>query len=368
MKQVQKIGAGQIMAVFICSRIVAALTYSFDISGNSTSNAEWFAALLLIPILLIMAIPAFCLYRQTGLSAVNSAYAISKPVGVITSILFALFFLAGTITSVSRFNIFLTSSMETEHASFFYPVIILIPACYAAIKGIEALSRASCLIAISGLLSIFIIIAAVLNRFDFTHILSPLYYGADKLVDPIIRFISNTTEIVSLLILFPRITGNTKKAYVGFSVISGILISVILFTTIAVFGTFASYQNFPFYSVAGIAEIGELKQLSALHAATWMLGLFVKCSLFLYLTYTCLEDIIPEKYRKTTILLCSTVIFILTSLMSSDFLMSIKAFSAHVWIYTIAFFSIVIPLLLIIGNAIKEKSLRNRRSKAPTIS
>ena len=359
MKNIQKIGSGQLMIMLISSRVAVALTYSFDVLKQDMGNVSWVDALIFIPVILILAIPAFYMFKSTNMSILDSAYAVSKPLGTGVGIILALFCLSTTIVYVSRFNIFMTTTMQTEQSVIFYPALMIIPACYAAIKGIEALARTSGIISIIGIFSLLVILIVVFRKFDMANILSPTYYDLSSFWDMMTVLISNTVEIIILLIMFPKINGNIKKSYVGFSIISSFLMFIIFFTTVATLGSFASHQKFPFYSVANIAEIGELKQLSALHASTWILGLFIKCSLFLYLFYNVLSSIIPEKFRKLSIALASLVIFITSSLLSSEYTSSRMLFIGNASFYLIIFLSVILPMVItILYNIKKKKSMR----------
>lgn len=155
----KEIGAGQLLGLMLLSRLSVALTFPFDFAG-SLNNQEWLVSLLFFPFLLLLLLPSYFLYKKTGLSTLQSAYKTSPIIGGGTAVLLCFFFLLSTAVNLSRFNIFMTSTTGTDQSPLFFPLLLIIPAFYAAYKGLEAISRTALIALVIGFISVAVIILA----------------------------------------------------------------------------------------------------------------------------------------------------------------------------------------------------------------
>ncbi len=365
MKEQPKVGAGQLFLLLFLSRVVLTLTYSIGSGGHSVNNADWLAALFLPAFLILLAIPVFVFLRYSANQDVcHYAYQLGRGWGHTVSVLYAIFFFLLTYSPVARFSFFVTSVMQPEKGEWFFPILILIPVCFAAIKGIQAILRTGAILAVVSILSIFVIVVALLTRFDMLNIYTPLYYGWKEVGRSTVLMISNSLELGMILMLAPLVRGNIKKAYLGYALGAPACLFVVLFTVVAVLGPYANLQLFPFYAVAGIAKIGELTNLSAAEASVWIMGVFIKSSTYLYLCHTCLARIIPSKYRSLSLLLLSIAAIAAAASSSGNVKNAWLNFSVEGTLIIGGLFLMVIPLTLVVAGKMKRRK-QNEKSRLP---
>lgn len=351
-----KISSGQFLALLLCSRITVTLTYSLNNSEHTSSGSDFVNAIILIPIMLLLGIPAYILIKQNkNKSLIDRAYDISSSFGNLLSVLYSLYFLFIPIASISRFNIFITSTIQTDKSMFYYAVLIMLPVCFATIKGIEPIARAGTIGVVLGGLILLTITIILIPRFNILNITAPALEEKSNMFSMLKILTSNCNETVALLILFPMVKGNTTKTYIKFSFISGIIITILLFTIAATLGAYAKLQSFPYYTAYGVAELGSLKRLDAIHSAVWLIGVFIKSATFTYTSCLCLERIIPHKFRTLTIVIVGIIITVLASIISGNY-------GNFDWLYgsvnllrSLLVFSLAIPLFVIIASNIKRK-------------
>lgn len=356
MIQTPKIGAGQLFLFLFLSRIILTLTYGMNSGSHTLDNADWLAALLLPAVLLILGIPAFALLKVSkGTTVCDYAYTVSRPVGTVIAVLYALFFLALSFSPVARFSFFVTSAMQMEQPIWFFPVLILLPVCYAAVKGLRAIMRAGTLLAVFCIGSMGAILLVLIPRFDMLNVISPLYHGWGQVGRSLLIHTGHSLEIGVLLMLAPYVRGSLKGTYVGYALATPAFLGLVFFGVVAVLGSYGTFQMFPFYAAAGVAKIGELSNLSALEASVWIIGVFLKSAMNLYLCFQCLSRIIPRMYR-TPAMLALTVLGIIAAVYSSGTLASSQSnFSLPAMLGFQAFFLIVLPLALVLMGAVKRR-------------
>lgn len=356
MKTLPKIGAGQLFMFLLLSRVMLTLTYSINSGDHTIDNADWFAALLMPPFLIVLALPTFGLLKFSKNTTIcDYAYTLSKPIGIIVSVLYAIVFLTLSFTAVSRFSFFVTSTMQPEKGSYFFPILIMVFVCFAAIKGVQAIMRTSAVLTVVSLISILLIIVALIPRFDALNIVTPLYDGWQKVGSSVALLLSNSLELIAILMLAPNVKGSLVKAYGGYVILAPLCLFLVFYTTMAVLGPYGRLQLFPFFSTAGIAKIGELSNLSALEASVWILGVFIKSSLYLFLCFQCLSKIIPNKFRNLSIWVLGILVVVAAVISSDNVAIAQTSFSIYGMLATNCLFVVVLPLLLLGVGMIKRR-------------
>ncbi len=352
----QRIGAGQFFLMIFLSRVVLTLTYSINSGGHTISNADWFAALFMPLILLIMGVPAFVfLHHSPRGDLCDFAFTLGTGVGKAVSLLYGLLFLLLTFTPVARFSFFVTSTTQTEKGEWFFPLLIMAAVSFGAAKGVQAIARTGAVLAVIGIAAIAAIVLALIPRMDMLNIYNPLAGGIREVGSSVLLLIANSLELSMLYMLAPHIRGSVKKAYLGYCVTAPLMLFLVLFTVMAVLGPYATLQLFPFYSVAGIAKIGELTNLSALEASVWIVGVFAKCALYLYFSYRCLSKVVSLPHRWMWFVLLGSLSAIAAAMSSDNVKKAQLNFSVVGSLWINAIFLIVLPLILTVAGAIKRR-------------
>ncbi len=355
MSYTSKIGSGQLFLFVVLSRVIITLAYGINAGGHTISNGAWFACLLLPITLLVLGIPTLVFIRKAkGVSICDYAFTVGKKTGYTVSILYAILFFALSFSSVGRFSYFVTSTMQTNQSIWFFPILLMGAACFGAIKGLRAVFRAGAVLSIFCIAAILAIVIALFPRFEFLNILSPFYDGFGKVGYSVTMLTFSSMEMGAFLMLAPLVNGKLTKTYIWYAVVSALFLFVVFFTVMAVLGEYATLQMFPFYGVAGVAQIGELSNLSALEAAVWMIGVFLKSAVYLHLCYDCLAFLIPKEYRSIAIVVLA-VLGIFAAVYTSDSLVSSKtSYALPIVIGFNVVFSVILPVILLIIGKIKR--------------
>ncbi len=356
MTKIPKIGAWQLFFLILLSRIVLTLTYSISSGGHTVTNADWLAALFMPVVLLLIAIPTGAFLKVSKRQDIcGFAHMIHPAVGYTVSVLYGALFLVLAYTPIARFSFFVLSAMQPEQGNWFFPVLIFLPVCFAAVKGVQAIVRTGAVFAVVSIVAVGFIIVALVPRFDSLNIYSPLYDGWHEVGRSLMLMLSNSLELSMILMLAPMVKGNIKRTYLFYAFLAPVVLFGVLFTVVAVLGEYANLQLFPFYSVAGIARVGELTNLSALEASVWIVGVYVKSAMYLYLCGQCFSCLIPARYR--TLSLCGfTVIGIVAAALSSETVKKAQLnFSVSGTLVIIGVFLLAIPLLLVLIGKVKKK-------------
>ncbi len=361
MKHGGKISAGQLFLLAFIARVIITLAYGINAGGHTISNADWLACLALPIPLLLLGIPTFLLLRQSkGTSLCDYCYTLGKPLGRVMCSLYALLFFTLSFSSVGRFSFFVTSTLQTHRGVWFFPILMMGAVCFGAVKGLNGLLRAGSVLTVICVAAIVTIILSLIPRFDMLNILSPFYNGQGDFWQSLLLLTFSSMEMGLFLLLTPRVRGSVVKCYVGYALAAPVFLFLVFFTIIAVLGEYAQTQMFPFYGVSGMAGIGELTNLSALEASVWMIGVFLKSAVYLYLCYCCLSRMIPHRYRTLTLVLLAVLGVFCSVYSSENVTMAGESYGLPVIMGFNLLFVVVLPLIVWGIGLVKRRKSRER--------
>ncbi len=121
-------------------------------------------------------------------------------------------------------------------------------------------------------------------------------------------------------------------------------------------GDFVKTQLFPVYTASGIGKFGSFQHLDSLYLGIWTSGIFIKLSLFLMLAGEGVKKIFGEKARKISVLIFSAVLVTLT-FFTENYNISTAMFSTEFLLWSLGLIVVLIPLILIIGKAIRRRKI-----------
>ena len=107
-----------------------------------------------------------------------------------------------------------------------------------------------------------LILGSLLPEFELVRVAWPLVDGPEPVIPGTIRVLASNAEILLFILLVPRISRGTGKAYIWWAVLSLAVCMALTIFLIAALGGFAATRLFPLQTAAAVArgEAGELVQ------------------------------------------------------------------------------------------------------------
>ncbi len=297
-----KISISQLFFMLFVSRLVLSLTYLVGSNERVMGSDYLFVVVFQLVTNLLLAIPAFLMMKQyPGQNVIEASQTAWGKGGMAMAVVYGLFFLLECIHSVGDFGFFASTTMTSNLSSFWFSVLVLVAAAYAATLGLEALARTSVILAVIIFLSVLYVILSVTPAVDPLSMRPFFEAKASQFAKGIFQSISQNPELVFLLMLVPFAKGKAKKGFVVWNIIT--VVSILSIDTIGrlALGNVYYTTTFPFYTTATVTATGMAQRSDALTAAIWAGGAFVKVALMLCLLALALERIFHGKYRKTII-------------------------------------------------------------------
>ncbi len=356
MNSQKTVGAGQLLLFLTFARVTVSLTHHLNTARHVIGQADWLAALLLPAVLAVLALPTAWLLRVgEGRTVCRAARLLGKGWGAVYAGAYALLFFVMAFAAVGRFSFFVTSTMQPDQSPWFFPALLLLPVCYAALKGLQAIMRAGAVLAVMGLVLVVFVLATLVPRMDLLNVYSPLYNGWGGLARSVAMVTANSGVGAVLLMVAPRVRGRWQRAYAGYALAAGVAVFGVAFTTLAVLGGFSGIQLFPFFTAAGVANVGELNNLSALYAAAWIWGVFVQAALYLELCWQCLSAFIPDRLRTAALVVLAALAAVCAGLITGSLPAARQSFQPVGLLVMHGVYMVVLPLVLAAGLQFKKR-------------
>lgn len=360
MQQNQKITVTQATLLVICLRI----TFMFFIIATATPPANqdvWIALLFSVVYVFILFSPFLYLNRQfPRLSLPDYTKLI---LGNFLSKIFILpyvgFTLFLTVINLVNLTLFIGSGLLPETPNYLLLMFLIIPAVFAAYKGIVTIARTGQIIFPVVLAIMFLTAALGINLLDYKALL-PIFRDSTllQLNNGAFFFATCFHDAILLFFLAPNLQGKTvTKPFVlslFFSTLIFMLVSITPLMTLGV--EQARHANFPFYEFLRQIKLGDfIERIEALPVSAWIMTELFKFSVYIYYSAVCLNEVIRTKSPNKFFIPFSLLVFFICinpKMYSVDTINTLLSFKVFPKISL--FFIFVFPLILVLIYKLKK--------------
>ncbi|WP_432663856.1 endospore germination permease [Wukongibacter baidiensis] len=344
--------------------IFIAGTNAIMLTATSAKKDIWIAIIIAILLSMVM---AFVFGRLHYLFPNKDWLEISEIcfgrfLGKIINIVIVLFLFESTAQILRNTTQFTVEVSYFKTPRVIVDIVIIIICIWIVKAGIEVMGRWSEFFILPFTIAPLIVMILLINRMNINNILpilenglSPVIHGAFEAV------MFPFTQSIAFLMLIPSFS-EKKSAFkvftVGFLIGGGLLLLLVL-PTILILGINESSELFyPTYAAVSRLEIADfIQRLEIIVGALFMLGAFIKVSIFLIATCKGVSKILKFiDYR----FIVTPIGLLIVNLVYFEFdnIMEYFIFGTGVWYYYVIPFQLGIPIILWITAEIKVRSQR----------
>ena len=237
---------------------------------------------------------------------------LGKAAGKIVSLFLVLFYIHNTGLVVREYSDFITGNVMRETPVLIFSFTIMFVSALAARGGIEVIAR-SAVICTTLFMVTSVSLLLLLKDIDVTYMLPILENG----FLPVIKgsFVQHGwfSEFFMLSFIFPFIINQKKGLRSGMkaSLYVMLIILYIHFFVLTLLGDSSLNEIYPVYSIVrAISVMGFFENFEVVVTASWVLGNFVKLSVFLYVASLGLAQLLRlSDYRMVVFPLSLLIIF-----------------------------------------------------------
>lgn len=355
----------QLIQLIFISGIIIFLTDLPVLTSPPANQDLWLSELLSFPILLLLSAPVYLLLKRfQNQTIIQYSQTIIGKAGKLIGVLYVWFFIHLTAIALVQFSIYFSTAVFPETPLVFLIICLVLFCAYAVRKGIEVIGRLSEIIApiiIIGFITMTVLLIKDMNLEVFTPVMEkgffPVLHGGFTIS-------ARTVEILGIAMLLPYLNDHKKVKRVFILGLSLIVIFFLIITisTLAVFGVEeAKNLTFPFCSVCKIISVGDfLERIESIFKGIWLLGVFIKISLYYYLAVLGMSQLFNLKDYKPLVLPAGTVIVPLSILIAPSIVEFREFTSYKIFSWYALFFILFIPSILLIIAVIRKKGERQK--------
>ena len=165
----------------------------------------------------------------------------------------------------------------------------------------------------------------------------------------------HTTEIIPFMFLISYAKGNLKKGTIWFAVCTGVMFIIITFFIITALGNYREAVLFPFYTVSAMAESTLSERFNAAYITLWVFMGAVKLCVYLFVSAKCIRELKQFKNDTIPLVISGTIIAVISLFTTQQIFYVNIMYSVIITGLPIIILAIIYPLILIVGQKMRER-------------
>ncbi len=313
----QKVSSPQFLSLLFLSMVASVFMYISSPEVTVASMDSLLRPAVFAVLSIFAMIPVF-LIRKKGYLPFNCKSGEKRGFYVGLSVFYTVIFFVDALITLGKFDLFTSSELFPGADMTFFIVGVALVCGFVAVWGIGALSRASTVFAFLVTVSTAFACVALLKEVDLLNLNPPFEKGAADFLNNGFTFAVQATELGAVLIFLPDISGNLKKNFILWSVLSALFFALFFFFIMTTLGVFADTKLFPVYVAFSLAEFGLFERMDALEIGIWILCIVSKLTFYLIAIVKCLNFTFPKVKKIRISLGCGVILAVIIAFISQN--------------------------------------------------
>ncbi len=360
-----KISSRQATLLMAITIMATAILFLPSISTQQALQDAWISVIIATVNGIIISLIVVTLMKRFPKQTIiqYSEEIMGKFIGKIIGLGYIWFFLSTNAIIVREFGDFLVTAFMPNTPLIVFNSMLIILAILAVRSGLEPLGRLNEWIFILNSFILIFLIVMVLDEINLGN-LQPVLEGG---ITPALKGAYTPTswfgEIITLSMIFPFLTQPQKGYRIAFGahIIVGTFLFLGAIQTIGIFGPeLMSRFKFPIIQTARLVSIGDFfERIEALVMVIWVGGVFVKVSVFHYVTVMAAAQWFNLKDYRVLVIPLGILNVILSIHLFEGVADLLEFLSITFAVYALSTFEVGIPLLLLLTALIRGKGGKN---------
>ena len=327
---------GQIYTLLFISRISLSVIYSVFVSGMENIWDLFMPLLICIPISILLLLPVNFGKKSVCIQAVEKF----GKMGYVIPALYGIYFIGSGLYAIKALEYFLNMILPDGINARLVMTGLVIAGIYAAVKGIEALSRMAAVILGFILISSAIMFIYLIQGFAVENIMPVEYVTFGAVTDGVVFVISRMNTSAALNVLLPSAKGRFWKSAVIYSALTFLFMCFML---ILLKGAVGDYLNARELSVYQATEgAGSLQRLNPFFIFVTMCSLFCNVSVMLFAVSESVKVIFKSSHGKIIAVISGIFLIVLVLAVPENKVL----FDKYIWCILTVTFTFLIPLII----------------------
>ncbi len=347
----------QLFMMMFLSRVFITLLY-MPTSTKSLNGGDSILQILIGTIILVIVAYPIDKYlngdtKESFLKEKSRIFQIVECVVIIAAMLFF------TLISLTRFNIFATTVIFPASDLRFFLLIIALCSLYCVVMGLDVLGRTAEIFFGFIVFSISFVLISTVGRIEFINFTPALYDGIKEPLKQGLFSVSQTIELFFPVFLKDKIKGGTKNFIYPWLLTTMAFLLIMVGWQSGVLGDYGKTQLFPLFSLTSLSTLGFVERLDAFITSSWLVCIFIRVAIFIYISKDCLVTVFPKVKNKDASLIIAASVGLIILLMKENY--SSRLLLEKIY-YPFAFFVIlviILPIIKLMRNKHEENNINN---------
>lgn len=289
MENTQKIGWGQLLLLLFMCRVFTLMTFVPISAAGGGLSLQMTAAAVSAVIQAVILIPVVMLKKSVTRAALEK----NKAAGIITAVLYLLFFLFCAAGSLMHFQKFLRARFFPTSGSSLWIAMLLIVCVYCGCLGIEALGRSGVLLFWLFLAALIIMCISSAGDFDAANISFDNNFSGG-LFSAVMSDLARNGEICAAAFLAGHVREKLRCGVYGLIASKLVIVELSALLIAAVLGDFAVLTDYPFLSIGTFGGTRFIQRGDALYLIVWTVTAVINIALFLRISGGLIAEAFPK--------------------------------------------------------------------------
>lgn len=280
-----------------------------------------------------------------------------KFAGTLLALSYSLYFMVICYTVLREFTDFMASTVMTETPILVFSIVFVLLGAYAIANGIEVIARVNVLVLFISFLVLATSTVLFLGEMNFENILPLWDVSLSNQILGAMTPLGWLSESAMILYLIPYLKKpETIRRHTMWAVlIVGISLAWTVLGTIMIFGSeLVSYLTYPAFNSFRIIRLGRfLERIDIFFVIIWVATVFMKFTIFFFLTVVSLRDTMQLKTEKSIILPLG-ILVIYFSIASWENTADISRSINFALIPFLLFQNVIVTFVLFLGSYFKK--------------
>ncbi len=285
----EKVSANQFFLLLYLSLLNTVFMYLSSQHIKIAQTDTLLRPVVFVALCFVVSIPTFLVLRRHIELKNNRQFIEDGPILKAVALIYAVVYFVSILKTVARFDLFVSIELFPNSDMTIFIVAIVVVCALLSMLGIGALGRAATVFVALVVVSTVVVMWSLIDEINFLNFTPVFENGLLEFSKESLLFVCQATEIGAIIMLLPEISGDVKKSFKWWSVLSGISISVIFFFVVGALGSFADIQLFPTYTTVTLASFGLLERIDALETAIWIFCVVEKLAFFFFIVIKALN-------------------------------------------------------------------------------
>ncbi len=330
MNSSSRISLWQVVILLCLSRMFSVMTMCMAYT-SFTIHEMFYGSLLAIPFCFLAFLPGGILFQKHPRLLLDNRF---KGIWMTGYFLIALSWLLMTLLHL---NFFLGNAVfpQAPSIALLWPVVLA--GCWCAYQGLEGLARYGSILFFFFTLSILLLCCIAAPQMDPARLDPVSQVDWTGILAAASNSLFQNPELFFLPLLAPKLAegkGSLIKAGVWYSLISGVLVSLLFGMVCFVFGDFTTNIVYPVYFLSAAVQVGFLQRLDAVYMAIWVMLALFRIAILFWFAKGFLQSAAPRRKPGPLLWLLGALLLGISWLLSG-FLLS-EQLSYHPWFVIVA--------------------------------